>query len=84
MFLETDEQLLTDFVDQFAEMKGPPKYPKGTHRKIKYQTGTRAYNISFPVNDIPSFNSIFGCINTFLLDNQYQPMTKVTMHQMII
>ena len=57
---EADEDLLTDFVEQFADVEGSPRYPKENSGDIKHKTGTRVYRVSNIVTPIPRYNKIFG------------------------
>lgn len=68
---EADEELLTEFLEQFADVEGPPRYPTEKSEEnsdIKYKTGTPVYRVSNIVTHIPHYNRLFGrtvkCIYT--------------------
>ena len=43
---ETLEDILTEFVNEYADIKGFPFYPKKVHDGISYCTGARVYQVS--------------------------------------
>ena len=43
---ETPEEIVTEFLEQFADIEGNPMYVKKTHNGKTYCTGTRVYQIT--------------------------------------
>ena len=43
---ETPEDILTEFLNEYADIKGSPFYPKKMYDGITYCTGTRVYQVS--------------------------------------
>ena len=81
---ETPEDILTEFVNEYADIKGFPFYPKKVHDGITYCTGTRVYQVSKLHQHIPQkLYNMFGrtiiCIyNDQPNDNPRQRKPKYT------
>ena len=50
---ETPEQLVTEFLEEYADIEGTPMYVKKSHNGRKYCTGTRVYQINKLYQHIP-------------------------------
>ena len=50
---EADEDSMTQFVQQYAVVRGRPRYPTETINDIEYLTGTRIYQIHSRREHIP-------------------------------
>ena len=50
---ETPEQLVTEFLEEYADIKGTPMYVKKSHNGRKYCRGTRVYQINKLYQHIP-------------------------------
>ena len=50
---ETLEQLVTEFLEEYADIEGTPMYVKKSHNGRKYCTGTRVYQINKLSEHIP-------------------------------
>ena len=58
---ETPEDILTEFLNEYADIKGFPFYPKKTYDGITYCTGTRVYQVSKLHQHIPrKLYNMFG------------------------
>ena len=58
---ETPEDILTEFLNEYANIKGFPFYPKKTYDGITYCTGTRVYQVSKLHQHIPrKLYNMFG------------------------
>lgn len=53
---EIEDQLLTDFVEQYANMEGPSKRNRKIHYGLEYKTGTRVYTVRNILTHTPGFN----------------------------
>lgn len=67
---EPDEQLLTNNINQFADVEGQPRYPTKTFNQIKYQIGTRVHRVSNIVKDISGYMTLFGWKIRFIYTGQ--------------
>ena len=50
---ETPEQLVTEFLEEYADIEGTPMYVKKSHNGRQYCTGTRVYQINKLYQHIP-------------------------------
>ena len=57
---EIDVKLLTDFVDQYANIEGEPRYSTKAYKDIECKTGTTTYKVTKTIQDIPRYNNLFG------------------------
>ena len=58
---ETPEDILTEFLNEYADIKRFPFYPKKTYDGITYCTGTRVYQVSKLHQHIPrKLYNMFG------------------------
>ena len=57
---EIDVKLLTDFLDQYANIEGEPRYSKKTYKDIEYKTRTLTYKVTNVIQGIPRYNNLFG------------------------
>ena len=68
---ETLEDILTEFVNEYADIKGFPFYPKKVHDGISYCTGTRVYQVSKLHQHIPrKIYNMFGRTVIGIYNNQ--------------
>ena len=68
---ETPEDILTEFANEYADIKGFPFYPKKVYDGITYCTGTRVYQVSKLHQHIPrKLYNMFGRTIICIYNNQ--------------
>ena len=70
---ELDIQLLTDFLDEYADIEGSPRYATRLYHNIQYKTGRITYKIINIYKDISRYNSLFGRTIKCYYDGQPRP-----------
>lgn len=59
--LETPKELVTDFLNTYADTRGTPLYIKKNHDGVEYCTGTRIYEVTGIYQHIPRYlPNMFG------------------------
>ena len=71
ILLGTPEDLVTDFLNTYADIRGTPLYIKKNHNGVEYCTGTRVYQVIGIYQRIPRYlPNMFGRTILCIYDTQ--------------
>lgn len=75
---ETPEDILTEFVNEYADIKGFPFYTKKRHNRVSYCKGTRVYQVSKLHQHVPAkLYNIFGRTVISIDNNQPKKQSRI-------
>ena len=78
---ETPDHLLTDYLNNYADVKGTPLYIKKSHDGIEYSTGIRVYQVSRIYQHIPRHQNMFARTIVCIYDIQPEDIQRQQQRQ---